>query len=79
MDVSEIVALYNECAAYFLPFTIVFWLCNFVVTTILRAAFGGKFDFRSWQYPAIPWKWPVAWPIKCGFVKSTRISSTPAA
>ncbi len=30
MDVSEIVALYNE-------------------TTILRAAFGGKFDFRSWQ------------------------------
>lgn len=24
MDVSEIVALYNECAAYFLPFTIVF-------------------------------------------------------
>lgn len=21
MDVSEIVALYNECAAYFLPFT----------------------------------------------------------
>lgn len=64
MEVSEIVALYNECAAYFLPFTIVFWLCNFVVTTILRAAFGGKFDFRSWQ---------------CGFVKKTRISSTPAA
>ena len=30
MDVSEIVALYNECAAYFLPFTIVFWLCNFL-------------------------------------------------
>ncbi len=49
MDVSEIVALYNECAAYFLPFTFVFWMCNFVVTTILRAAFGGKFDFRSWQ------------------------------
>ncbi len=49
MEVSEIVALYNECVAYFLPFTIVFWLCNFVVTTILRAAFGGKFDFRSWQ------------------------------
>lgn len=42
MDVSEIVALYNECAAYFLPFTVVFWMCNFVVTTILRRGFWRK-------------------------------------
>ena len=48
-DVNEIVALYTQAISVALPFTIVFWMCDFVVFTILRAAFGGRFDFRSWK------------------------------
>ena len=48
-EVSEIVSLYVDIIQVALPFTIVFWMCDFVVVTILRAAFGGKFDFKSWN------------------------------
>ena len=48
-DFTEIVALYVDVISVALPFTIVFWLCDFVVCTILKAAFGGRFDFKSWR------------------------------
>lgn len=48
-DPAEIVALYVEIIQVALPFTIVFWMCDFVVCTILKAAFGGRFDFKSWR------------------------------
>ena len=42
-EFSEIVALYVDVISVALPFTITFWLCDFVVCTILKAAFGGRF------------------------------------
>ena len=48
-EFSEIVALYVDVISVALPFTITFWLCDFVVCTILKAAFGGRFDFKSWR------------------------------
>lgn len=47
MTVNDIVALYVECIQIALPFTIVFYLSDFLVTTFLRAAFGGKLSFKS--------------------------------
>lgn len=47
MDISSIVSLYVECLEWALPITIVLYFCDFLVTTILRTAFGGKFTFRS--------------------------------
>ena len=47
MDVSSIVQLYVDCITYALPFTLVFYFCDFLVTTILRAAFGGHLSFKS--------------------------------
>lgn len=48
-DPTEIIALYVQIIEAALPFTIVFWMCDFVVCTILKAAFGGRFDFKSWR------------------------------
>lgn len=48
-EIAEIVALYVETIKVALPFVIVFWMCDFVVCTILKAAFGGRFDFKSWR------------------------------
>lgn len=48
-DPTEIVSLYVQAIQVALPFVIVFWLCDFVIVTILRAAFGGRFDFKSWR------------------------------
>ena len=47
MTINAIVALYVECIEIALPFTITFYLCDFLVTTFLRAAFGGKLTFKS--------------------------------
>jgi len=47
MEISAIVSLYVECIRIALPFTIVFYISDFLVTTILRAAFGGKLTFKS--------------------------------
>lgn len=47
MAVSEIIALYVECIQIALPFTICFYICDFLVTTFLRVAFGGKLSFKS--------------------------------
>ena len=47
MQINEIVALYVEVIQFALPFTIVFYLSDFIVTTFLRAAFGGRLTFKS--------------------------------
>ena len=47
MDLNEIIALYVDCIKIALPFTIVFYMCNMIVSTFLRTAFGGKLTFRS--------------------------------
>lgn len=47
MSVNEIIALYVECIEIALPFTICFYICDFLVTTFLRVAFGGKLNFKS--------------------------------
>ena len=44
---ADIVKLYVECIEIALPFTIAFWVCDFIVCTFLRAAFGGKLTFGS--------------------------------
>lgn len=47
METSEIVLLYAQCIQTALPFTLVFYIGDFIVTTILRAAFGGRLTFKS--------------------------------
>lgn len=47
MAISDIVGLYVECLNYALPVAIVFWVCDLLVSTILRTAFGGKLTFRG--------------------------------
>lgn len=47
MEIADIVSLYVECINIALPFAVIFWLGDFVVSTILRAAFGGKLTFRG--------------------------------
>ena len=47
MQINEIVALYVEVIQIALPFTIVFYLSDLIVTTFLRAAFGGRLTFKS--------------------------------
>lgn len=46
-DPTEIIALYVDVIEVALPFTIIFWVCDFLVQTFLRAAFGGKLTFRQ--------------------------------
>lgn len=48
-DPVQIVELYVDAISVALPFTIVFWMCDFVVCTILKAAFGGRFDLKTWR------------------------------
>ena len=47
MEVVDIVELYVDCIEIALPFTIVFYMAEFLVTTFLRAAFGGHLTFKS--------------------------------
>lgn len=47
VEIADIVALYVECIRIALPFTIVFYLGEFITSTILRTAFGGKLTFKS--------------------------------
>ena len=39
--------LYTEIARYAIPIAIVFEVCNLIVGTFLRAAFGGRLWFGS--------------------------------
>lgn len=47
MTVAPIVSLFCDVVAISLPFSIVFWAGELIVTTVLRAAFGGKLSFRA--------------------------------
>lgn len=47
MEIADIVALFAECMRLALPFTVIFWFCELVVSTVLRAAFGGKLSFKG--------------------------------
>ena len=46
MEVSEIVALYVEIIREALPFVLVFWIGEFIVTSFLRSAFTGRLSFK---------------------------------
>lgn len=47
MEIADIVGLYVQCLEYALPFAIVFFFCDFITTTVLRTAFGGRLTFRG--------------------------------
>lgn len=47
MDVSAIVPVCVDIYSAAVPIAIVFWLCDLIVTTFLRAAFGGRLSFRT--------------------------------
>lgn len=46
MVVQDIIALYIEVMQEAIPFAVVFWMGNLIVSTFCRAAFGGKLEFR---------------------------------
>lgn len=47
MAIADIVSLYVECIEYALPFTLIFFFGDFLVTTVLRAAFGGRLTMKT--------------------------------
>jgi len=47
MQIADIVTLYVEVIQIALPFTIVWYISEFLVQTFLRAAFGGRLSFKS--------------------------------
>lgn len=47
MSVEPIVSLFCDVVGISLPFAIVFWAGELIVTTVLRAAFGGRLSFRA--------------------------------
>lgn len=47
MEISDMVLLYVGCIEIALPLTLVFYICDFMVTTFLRAALGGRLTFKS--------------------------------
>lgn len=46
MEAVEVVKLYVEIAKLAIPFTVVFWFCEMITTTVLRAALGGRLSFK---------------------------------
>lgn len=47
MESSAIIQLFADCIREALPFTVLFWMGDMIVSTILRAAFGGKLVFKG--------------------------------
>lgn len=47
MQATEIITLYADVIREALPFTVLFWMGEMIVTTFLRAAFSGKLSFKS--------------------------------
>ena len=47
LSVSDAVSVYVSLIEYVIPFVAVFLLGDLCVSTILRAAFGGRLTFRS--------------------------------
>lgn len=46
MEVQDIIILVTDCYTAALPFALVFWMGELIVSTILRSAFGGRLSFR---------------------------------
>lgn len=43
--INDLIGLYSDCIAQAMPVTMVFFIGNLITSTILTAAFGGKFTF----------------------------------
>ena len=46
MEAVEVVKLYVEIVKLAIPFTFMFWVCEMITTTVLRAALGGRLSFK---------------------------------
>ncbi len=46
MVLTEIVELFAEIVRESVPFTIIFWMGEMIVTTLLRVAFSGRISFK---------------------------------
>lgn len=46
MELSDIVSVYVQVIREALPFTLVFFFGDMIVTTFLSSAFGGRFTFK---------------------------------
>lgn len=46
-EMQEAISLYVEVIKPAIPFGIAFAICDFIVTTFMDAAFGGKYRFRG--------------------------------
>ena len=49
MNVSDIVSLYVDIIRLAVPYVFVFWACDFVTCTVLRAVLGGRLTFGSFK------------------------------
>lgn len=47
MEIADICLLYADVIRIALPFTVVLWMSDTVVSIFLRAAFGGKLTLRG--------------------------------
>lgn len=46
MEGPEIVQVVTQCYVAALPLAVIFWTGELIVTTFLRAAFGGRLSYR---------------------------------
>lgn len=44
---ADVVELFTELVEAALPITVTLWMCNMLVTTFLRGAFGGWLSFGT--------------------------------
>lgn len=46
MTPGDVVLIYADILKTAVPFMFVFWVCETIACTLLRAAFGGRLSFR---------------------------------
>lgn len=46
MEAVEVVKLYAEIVKLAIPFTLIFWVCEMIANTVLRAALSGRLSFK---------------------------------
>lgn len=46
MDVADIIQLVTQVYSEAIPFALIFWIGELIVTTFCRAAFSGRLSFR---------------------------------
>lgn len=49
MTADVIIGLYVQFIELVIPFVFIFWVCDFLTCTILRAAFGGRLTFGGYK------------------------------